>query len=74
MVHIYTKLITWTIITETVDCGVLNDRVANAPRCSLCQNAHDSDDNINNAWCDGDCWYDDRENKCKQIGESEIRF
>ena len=68
------KLCTSTIFTETVSCGTLNDYLAKAPRCLLCQNAHESNDSINNAWCDGDCWYDDGENKCTQIGKNQICF
>ena len=72
---IYKKgFVSSTIITETVSCGTLNGYHAKAPRCLLCQNAHEDNDSINNAWCDGDCWYDDGENKCTQIGKNQICF
>ena len=61
-----------TIIIATVSCGVFNAYLATAPRCSLCQIAHQGLDNINKAWCDGDCFYDHRENKCKQIGKKNL--
>ena len=59
----------YILFVETFSCGVVSDSFARAPRCSLCQHAHNSNDTINNIWCDGDCWYDDGNNLCKEIGK-----
>ena len=43
-----------------------------APQCSLCKVSLGSTDDVYNSWCDGNCYFDQRDNVCKTDGRLKV--
>ena len=59
--HVIRQVI--TSFTETVSCG----NEISAPSCNLCPKTNGT---IVNAWCNGNCFYDEERKTCRECKET----